>query len=183
MKKATITLSSGHDPKDNGAASYGRNEYTEAVKLNTAVAKILRQCGHTVHLTNRSDAGGTTPTHAARAINATNPDVTIETHFNAFSGTAGGTESYYWHTSAKGKRLAQLLCEHITQAIGTRNRGAKPYSGGERGVAIVRDTKAPANLLEALFLDNKEEAAKLADTTKLATAMADAIEQWIKETL
>ena len=181
MPKHVITLSTGHSPTETGAAAHGRKEFFEAARLNAATAEILRKRGYTVHLTNRADAGGTTPTHAARAIKATGADLAVETHFNAYNGTAHGTECFYWHTSAKGKRLAQILCERVSQAIGTVNRGAKPYKGGERGVAIVRDTPMPAGLFEPLFLDNRAEAAKLDDTAKLATAYADALEQWAKE--
>jgi len=182
VPRAVVALSSGHSVYESGVAAHGRIEYNEALRIVNAAAAKLTQRGFAVHVTNRRDAGGDTPTHAARAINATGADVAVEVHLNAFNGTAHGTESFYWHASSRGKKLSQLLCKHITTAIGTANRGAKPYSGGERGVVIVRDTKMPTALLEVLFLDNKTEAAKLDNTASIATSIVDAFEEYLAST-
>ena len=92
-------------------------------------------------------------------INGKKYDLVIESHLNAFNGTAKGTEVLYYPTSTKGKEYAQRVNDKLDDVF--TDRGIKPRSD----LYILRDTDCPAILIEYFFCDNKEDYAK-ADTVE-----------------
>lgn len=84
-----------------------------------------------------------------REANASGADLAVSFHTNA--GGGDGSESYYHHTSEKGKKLAQL-CEKHTQTLGQNSRGVKT-----KNLAFTRDTRMTAVLCECAFVDNDRD--------------------------
>ena len=79
--------------------------------------------------------------------------------FHANAGGGDGFEAYYYGTSAKGKKLAELCEKHVKtlgQNIRTNRRGDHLY--------FVRNTSMPAVLVESFFVDNAADK-KIGDTT------------------
>lgn len=107
-------------------------------------------------------------------------DCAIELHANAYNGTASGSEVLYWHTSAKGKKLATDLQEAIIKVLNLPNRGIKPLSGEDRGGGILKGTVAPTVISEPFFIDNPKDL-KLAEDKmeQLGVAIANAIIKYL----
>ncbi len=114
-------------------------------------------------------------------VNALGCDIVAEIHLNAGGGT--GTEVYYQYSSAVGKELAERVSQSISSALNVPNRGAKTLINGSGGdhFAILRKTKAPALLIETVFIDSDD--LEIIKTTegmrKAAKAIASAIDKYI----
>lgn len=179
-----IALSIGHSPKDGGAETYDKtySEYSFWKKHLPLLEKDLKQMGHQVSIVNRSDAGGTTPGHAAAACNATGADLAIEFHFNsADSPSATGTETLYWENSPKGKQAAQLVNGAMVNVLELKNRGLKPVNRqSARAVSYFAKTRMPAILVEPAFAaSNPEDNERLQNRIgEFCSQMAGAIDQW-----
>ena len=107
-------------------------------------------------------------------------DYVVEIHHNA--GGGDGAEVYYSINGGKGKTLAQNVLDAIA-AIGQQSRGikTKTTSDGRNYFGIIRDTYAPAILVECAFLDSKDY--KIVDTAAERKAMGEAIARGVLKTL
>jgi len=101
-------------------------------------------------------------------INEFNPDFIISLHCNAFNRSASGTEVLFYHRSTKGKLMAEILNEHLVEALGLKNRGTKPKTAEDRGGNLLKNTDAPCVIAEPFFIDNN-------DDLKTATDKRDAL--------
>jgi N-acetylmuramoyl-L-alanine amidase len=114
--------------------------------------------------------------------------VVLSLHFNAapssHRGLWSGATALHWPSSTSGRRAAEVLSAAAAEAIGNRNRGAKPQAESWAGspLYILRDTRAPAVILEPFFGDHVEDATaatRARDSGRLALFLADAIEEWL----
>lgn len=97
----------------------------------------------------------------ASRVNKGNYKVVLSLHYNSFHlDSANGTEVLYHENSALGKKYAEDMANRISEHFGTRNRGAKPLSKGDRGFGEVNYTKPPTILLEPFFGSNEGDADK-----------------------
>lgn len=110
-----------------------------------------------------------------KEANASKADIAVSFHNNA--GGGDGSETFYYGTSEKGKKLAQL-CEKHTKELGQNSRGVKDGSK----LYFVKNTTMPAVLCESAFLDNKTDV-KIIDTVaeqqKFGVAYAKAILEYL----
>lgn len=108
-----------------------------------------------------------------------------EIHLNAGGGT--GTECYYHHGSAKGKKYADKICKNIAEALGVKQRSNGTDDGGDKiklgsngtdYFGIIRSTKPCAVLIETVFIDTKADLDKVktaAGQKKCGEAIAKAV--------
>jgi N-acetylmuramoyl-L-alanine amidase len=89
-------------------------------------------------------------------VNKFEPDFCISLHCNAFNGKANGTEVLYYHTSTKGKQMAQILQQKLLDALGFNDRGILPRGTEDRGGYLLRYTAMPCVISEPFFIDNDE---------------------------
>ena len=97
------------------------------------------------------------------ASNAGNFDLHLALHSNASGGVPGskrGSEIYYYPTSVKGKRFADIAARNLQLIY--------PIPGGVRTVPTtslgeVRRVKAPGVLMEIAYHDNPEDAQWIRD--------------------
>ena len=180
----SIVISIGHSTTDKGAAASDGHiaEYDYNKKLANIIKKELESTKSiSVHIVNRlTDGGGKGVSASVKAINMYKSDCAIELHANAYNGTASGSEVLYWHTSAKGKKLANDLQEAIVKVLGLPDRGVKALSGEDRGGGILKGTIAPTVITEPFFIDNPKDL-KLAEDKmeQLGVAMANAIIKYL----
>jgi len=111
-------------------------------------------------------------------VNKLKPDYIISFHCNAYNKTVSGTETLYYHSSKKGKLLAEYLQSNMIDALGLKDRGIKPKHSEDRGGYLLRYTKAPCVIIEPFFIDNDEDflLASL-NMDKLAFAISDVIKE------
>lgn len=142
----------GHGGEDPGATYNGRKESIDVLTLGRAVAAEVRRHGVTVDETRTTDA---TVSLGERSDfeNRNTYDYFISFHRNAFQPEqAKGVETYtYLNPGAKSKSLAQRIQASLV-ALGFTDRGVK-----EANYHVLRETKAPAVLIEIGFVDNTED--------------------------
>lgn len=180
-----ICVSIGHSFKEQGATTADK-KVTEYI-FNTALAQLVKEqlvkLGYDTVITNRlTDGGGTGMSASAKAINATGSDIAIELHSNAFNTKAQGCETLYWHSSAKGKKLAQCLQKEMVACLGNPDRGVKALKKGGRGATVLYKTNMPCVIIEPFFIDNPEEFNNTFNKIdNLAKAIAEGIVNYCKE--
>ena len=116
-------------------------------------------------------------------------DIILSFHLNSAGATATGTETLYWHTSAKGKKLAEIVQKGLTGVLGLPDRGIKirrkpldnADSLNQRGWTMFKDTKVPFVMLESFFITNDEDLKRGNEKkAELAKAVVSAIKEYIK---
>ena len=132
-------------------------------------------------------------TDRSRAANASESDIFVSIHINASgSSAAQGIETYYYKPYAEypsrinatyhanptrlsmSDTLANAIQSSLINATGAQNQGVKRQT-----FAVLRETTAPAVLLELGFLSNPQEAARL-NTSAYQETLANAIVAGIK---
>ena len=178
MKKVFIGV--GHGGTDSGAI--GRGGALEK-DLNLSIAKACKaalvRSGVQVRLSREKDEGDTVAQEVAEC-NSFAPDLAVDIHNNA--GGGDGAEAYHTKSGGTGKKLAENILAQLA-ALGQKNRGAKTRlnSSGADYYAFIRQTKAPAVIVECAFVDSDDIA--LIDTEAERTAVGEAIARGILHTL
>lgn len=128
-------------------------------EFNRAVVKYLdvhlRRNGFLTLLVAPTDADTPLATRTNLA-NAKKADLYVAIHANAAKavwGSWGGTETFVW-PSGESKRIGAIIHKHLMGGTKLRDRGVKDGSG----LHVIRETKMPAILVEAAFMDNLDEA-------------------------
>lgn len=136
-----ILLSAGHGGTDCGSigADNGK-EKDRTLELANLITSKLKQVGHQVTVKQEKNSSGNW-NHA----NRNGFDYALSIHFNAFNGTATGTECLY--KNAVGK--ASELSKRVANVLGIKDRGAK-----QRTDLYMMDIDFDA-LIEVCFHDNK----------------------------
>lgn len=158
----------GHGGIDPGAVGSGKREsdivlaagleFKKVMEINGEIVKLSREGDNTLSLSQRTNMA-----------NSWGADYVISKHVNSAGETAKGTEVFIYRDSGndvdnKSKRLAQLCLKHTLNAIGEMG-----IPKVDRGVKVenfhmVRETVAPACLVELDFISNPYIAHKLNGT-------------------
>lgn len=135
----------------------GANGILKEVEVNRAVGKelinILKNNGHIVIdcTDNNSELEG-----RVTKANAQKVDLFISLHCNAFNGNAYGTETHIYNGNYNGKDANRNIATNVNNAIinafGFTNRGVK-----ESDFYVLRNTIAPAILIEMFFIDSAKD--------------------------
>ncbi len=161
-----FAIDKGHNaPPDVGAASkFGReDDLTQAV--GSQVINKLRALGHEAIDCTPNSASGVLDSlyQRVQAANSARADVYVSIHFNAFNGSAQGSEIYA--ISAAAGRIAQPVLNSII-SLGFTNRRVKDGSH----LYVLRNTVMPAILVECCFIDSATDMQRY-DTTAMANAI------------
>jgi len=147
-----ICLDYGHGGTDPGAMYKGRRESDDNLRMGTAFAKELRRHGIAVDETRTSDVTVDLRERSAFSNKGTY-DYFISVHRNAFKPEmASGAETFI---SVNGSEKAKNLARGIQRALvdlGFYDRGVKTAK-----FHVLRETKAPAMLVEIGFIDNTND--------------------------
>lgn len=167
-----VFIGVGHGGSDPGAVKYiTEKEYT--LKTAFAVAEYLSEYGID-HKLSRTQDIDTDMDSKVKMCNNYNPDLVIDVHFNAGGGT--GFEAYYSVVGGTSKTLASNINTEVKKIFSSRGVKTKLLDGGKDYFAIIRETNAPAVLLEGGFVDTKSDADFIKSSyKKLAKAYADGI--------
>ena len=142
----------GHGGNDPGACYTGRKESNDVLAIGREIAKEVRRHGVIVDEIRSAD---TTLTLQQRSNyeNKSNYDYFISFHRNAFKPeVAVGIETYtYLNQDNRSKAMADKIQAAVVN-VGFVNRGVK-----KANFHVLRETKAPAILIELGFIDNSKD--------------------------
>lgn len=177
---AKVFIGVGHGGSDSGAV--GKNGLLEKslnLSIARACAQALRRSGVTVQLSRATDADDPVAEEVAEC-NSFAPDLAVDVHNNA--GGGDGSEAYYSRAGGTGKQLAVNILDQLA-GLGQRSRGAKTRltASGADYYAFIRETKAPAVIVECAFVDTWD--VELIDTEAERIAVGEAIARGILQTL
>ena len=187
-----VYLDAGHGGYDPGASYFGISEKSLTLAIQSRVKAKLEAEGYQVVTTRTSDTY-VDLTDRSRAANASESDIFVSIHINASgSSAAQGIETYYYQPYAEypsrinaayhanptrlsmSDTLANAIQSSLINATGAQNQGVKRQT-----FAVLRETTAPAVLLELGFLSNPQEAARL-NTSAYQETLANSIVAGIK---
>lgn len=177
---AKVFLGVGHGGTDPGAVANG---YEEA-DLNLSIALVCRdelvRHGVSVKMSREKDENDPL-TDEIKECNAYSPDLAVDIHNNA--GGGDGAEAFYHYGGGTSKTLAVNILEEIKK-IGQNSRGAKikKNASGKDYFGFIRQTIAPAVIVECAFVDNSTDM-KVIDTKAEQQNMGIAIARGILITL
>ena len=169
-KKYIVCVVPGHGGTDPGKV--GINGQLEK-DINLAIAKKLKTyleaSDVTVVLTRDKDMGlySSGDAHKKMAdmrkrcqlIEEVKPDLVISIHQNSYHEEAiRGGQVFYYKTSVRGKKLAQILQERFDYVLGDAN---KRQAKANDNYYLLLHVKEPIIIAECGFLSNWEEAEKL----------------------
>ena len=147
-----ICFDYGHGGRDPGATYLGRRESDDVLRIGAELAQYLRSCGIIVDETRTGDRS-VGLWERGRFENKDRYDYFISFHRNAFRPeVASGVETYiYQKGSLKAYDLARSI-QQVLRQVGFRNRGIK-----KGNFYVLRNTRAPALLVEIGFIDNTRD--------------------------
>ena len=156
-----ICISIGHGKSarggyDSGALGGNYQEFKIGREIGKYIGEIFKGYACTADVINYDATLYLTERIAH--VNKHGYDLAIEIHLNAAHGT--GSEVYYKHKSASGKKLAGAISKSIANTFGIRNRGAKVKinpSNGTDYFGFVRSCKCESLLIETVFIDTASD--------------------------
>lgn len=177
---AKVFLGVGHGGSDPGAVANGFKEKDLNLAIAQACNEELVRHG-VITLMSRTKDENDTLNEECRECNAFAPDLAVDIHNNA--GGGDGAEAFHHHGGGKGKTLAENILAEVVK-IGQNSRGAKTRknSAGRDYYGFIRETKAPAVIIECAFVDNAKDI-QIVDTAAEQKAMGQAIAKGILATL
>lgn len=175
---ARILLDAGHGPSDPGfVGPSGQTEHELCWQITNRIAGRLLARGVHVIL---SRGPGTTPTASQRAklANAEDVEVILSVHLNGHaSPAANGTAAYYFgdasFVSEAGRRMADMAVDCVVERTGMANCRTHAST-----MALLRESRAPAVIVEPGFITHPDEGAYLerpARQEAIADALTDAL--------
>lgn len=174
-----VFLGVGHGGSDPGAVGF---LIEKDINLNMAIAcrDFLVQNGVNVRMSRTKDENDPL-TEVIKECNNFTPDLAVDIHNNA--GDGDGFEVYYHVGGGTSKVLAQNVEREIIK-IGQNSRGCKTKlnSNGTDYFGFIRQTVAPAVIVEGAFLDNSTDV-KIIDELHEQQAFGVAYAKGILKTL
>ena len=156
-----ICISIGHGKSakggyDSGALGGNYQEFKIGREIGKYIGEIFKGYACTADVINYDATLYLTDRIAH--VNKHGYDLAMEIHLNASGGT--GSEVYYKHKSATGKKLAGAISKSIAKTFGIRDRGAKVKINPANGTdyfGFVRSCKCESLLIETVFIDTASD--------------------------
>lgn len=178
-----ILLDPGHGGTDPGAIDdpSGTKEVDIIMPIQRLLEQRLKAMGFRVQKTNNTVDSYVELQDRTNMSNSLKPDVFISIHANkADSKSAQGLEVYYYETSAKEpnqKEFGEEVVKAIESQIG-KTRGLK-----KEKFFVIKNTIAPAILIETGFISNDTERTLLLDPnyqSKIVDGIIEGIENFLE---
>lgn len=188
-KTYTVVLNAGHGGEDKGAiAADGTTEAQLSLEIVRQIQALNKN--EKIKLVLTRDADVTQSVVAVSEFaNTQSPDLFVSIHLNNVEGTSANKTKYEGaeiYMAAKGKavdydanyKLANNLAATL-QEIGTPFNGVKTR---EKGIWVLQAVQCPSALIEAGYLSNNKELAKIKNADyqkKLAASILRGIENYL----
>ena len=185
----TVVLNAGHGGEDKGAiASDGTTEAQLSLEIVRQIQALNKN--EKIKLVLTRDADVTQSVVAVSEFaNAQSPDLFVSIHMNNIDGSAANKAKYegaeiYMASKEKAVnydanyKLANYLAATL-QEVGTQFNGVKTRN---KGIWVLQAVQCPSALIEAGYLSNTKELAKIKDADyqqKLAASILKGIENYL----
>jgi uncharacterized protein YjdB len=168
--KPKVAIDIGHNTDFDSGATGIRQEDCMTKEVGEKVISKLKNLGYTVIDTLPSNASSVSDSLIQRSNYANENEVGrfVCVHFNVFNGQAHGSEVFYQTNSDISKNLAQTILSNLV-SLGFTNRGIKTDN-----LSVLRNTTAPAVLIEGCFIDNTDDMQRY-DAEKMSNAIVNGI--------
>lgn len=166
----TVVIDSGHGGNDPGKIGVdGSLEKEINLQIARRLKTYLEASDVTVVMTREDDRGLYEETDSNKKmadmknrcgkIAEAEPDLVVSIHQNSYhQESVSGGQVFYYKTSERGKRLAEILQRRFDYVLGEKNtRKAKPNGS----YYLLLHVKQPIVIVECGFLSNWKEAANL----------------------
>jgi TonB-dependent SusC/RagA subfamily outer membrane receptor len=188
-KTYTVVLNAGHGGEDKGAiAADGTTEAQLSLEIVRQIQALNKNEKIKLVLTRDADVMQSVVA-VSEFANAQSPDLFVSIHLNSAEGTSANKTKYEGaeiYMAAKDKavdydanyKLANNLAATL-QEIGTPFNGVKTR---EKGIWVLQAVQCPSALIEAGYLSNNKELAKIKDADyqkKLAASILRGIENYL----
>ncbi len=170
VRRPVVVLDSGHGGMDPGKIGIdGSLEKDINLQIAKRLKRYLEASGVEVVMTREDDRGlyeeGDSKKKMADMRNRcakiaeAEPDLVVSIHQNSYhQEPISGGQVFYYKTSERGKRLAEILQRRFDYVLGEQNtRQAKPNGN----YYLLLHVKQPIVIVECGFLSNRAEAAAL----------------------
>jgi N-acetylmuramoyl-L-alanine amidase len=145
----TIVVDAGHGGYDSGAVFGNRLEKNDNLRLALAVQRHLQLLGQRVIMTRNTDTYLSLAERSAIS-NRNNTDIFISLHRDYSNQNYNGVQNFIYLTAdEKTARYAQNVINEIVKVGVQSNHGVS-----RANFAVLRNTVAPAMLLEMGFINN-----------------------------
>jgi len=174
----TVVVDPGHGGTDPGAVKDGVYEKDINLDIALRLRQLLEVSGARVVMT-RNDDSSVQLSDRSKMANEAAPDAIISIHCNSTTWDIfpSGTESYYFNTAPYSQELAALVHTCVLRELQLIDRKVR------RGdYHMVRETWAPAVLVEVAFMSNGVDLQRLRDPEfrqKAATGMFKGLSMYL----
>ncbi len=168
-----IGIDPGHGGNDPGAIGpSGLQEKEVNLDVALRLRRLLRDSGLKVIMTRESDVGYDLPWRV-NLLNKAGCDLVVSLHCNSAKTLAEYTASFIVGKGGKAEIAATLIQKRLVEATGWPDGGVRTAN-----FEILRETTAPAVLVEIGFISNPSQEKWLSNTTNrgiLAIAIAQGV--------
>ncbi len=184
-KNMKVFIGVGHGGSDSGAVGNGLKESNVNLGIAKAMKLELEKYGISVLMSREVDCDDPL-TDEIKECNAYAPDLAVDVHTNAHTGSAKGFEVYYQTNSYKEKSMTIAKeIEATTIALGQNSRGLKTRLGtsGTDYYGFLRQINCPSVITECAFIDNIADVALIATEelqAKFGRAYAEGIVNYLR---
>ncbi|MBJ8349041.1 GBS Bsp-like repeat-containing protein [Streptococcus zalophi] len=192
-----VYLDAGHGGRDPGAAYFGHSEKELTTIMQNLVRQRLEKEGYKVVTTRESEDVYVDLLDRSKKSNASNSDLFLSMHFNAsVNSNISGIETYMYqyyqeypsrinkiyHNNPERLARSQVLANAI-QSETVKRTGAPDRGVRRETFAVLRETTAPAVLVELGYLSNRSENNKVSQSAyqvKLADGIVAGIKRYYR---
>jgi len=162
-----IAICIGHSRKISGR--YDGGAYSEYLKISERDFNLKVATKLSAELTRKGipskifdhyagNGYGYAMADIAEQVKKAQATLAIELHFNSATPSATGHEWLYWHSSVKGKAIAEKFNDCFSKNFpNIKARGLKPIKKTDRGGKFLELTHCPAIIVEPFFGSNEDD--------------------------
>ena len=178
-----IVVDAGHGGSSTGATAGGFQEKNITLQIALKLREALEACGAKVVMTRDKDVD-VDLSDRPNLANDIHADLFVSVHNDSFTSDCRGTSTYYHMSDPSSRALANVVAQTVAGVSGIPSKGA--LSDGilyNSGLAVLRQSKMPAILVEVAYISNTQDRRKLIDQEfqqRVANAICDGLRTYVE---
>ena len=167
-KKIVLVLDAGHGGNDIGAQTAAYKEKDLNLRITNRISELAAAYGITVHLTRSEDVYPSLPDRSMLS-NSFQPDAFVSIHINQHAKENPFNKDYEVYVSAKNSQYtkSKALATSVAHGLSTSGIDISQLSLNEKGLYVLKNSTAPAILIECGDIQNAPEMALITDNEHL----------------